>query len=859
MTDVRYRLSAEGVAEVVAAFRKVQTEALRSTTAAKNGFSGFGSALSGIKGLLVSISAAIGGISLARLVTEASNLGEQLQNLKLRFRAAVQDLSVFRVGAEKTGSNLADLAPQLTKLFADMKAASGDLSGEVADNFRAAGVSTREIANFAKQDFVGRLTTLANALQKIPEADRADAAIAALGVRGAKLIPILEEIGTEGFAGMREEAEKLAAVMTEDMVAATGAVNDSFDDLRLQTTGLAAQFVTGLAPALTAGLKAIQPELTSGAQGWKLFGNLVGNVLGFLAVTATNAFDSIHTRATTTAASIIGLGRAIAAAVVGNFEEAGVHLEAIGLRREREEKLLAERIARSWDLFRNPRATEPGATGPSGDEAEAAAAARAVAEASTKARIAARRAGIDSELALVKAGLKLQDDAAETAFRDNLTTLREYYDERRRIATEGINAEIRALQDQRIHAKADKDKGLAELQKIDGQIAKLALERQDRLAELNAKEVDDYRQLAAERLELDRTVAEARGDHDAIALANIEEQIRKADELLHKLGGDEAANAATLRDTRDALSTSVEFHRLSGESARALDDFARDRAAIERQAAAGLLSQAETEAQILALEEERIAALRALSDEMLEVAERTRNPESIARARDFAAGIDDISASIRSERDDFRRLASDGIDTARTALEQFLATGINNSPTFIGALRAIGAAVQQLAAKFIALRIVSGFLGLFGGSAAADDKAFSFASATGEFAEGGLIEGPGTGTSDSILARLSNREYVVKARAVAQPGNLALLEAINAGAMRSPVRGPLRTAYAEGGLVDLGVSGSAGKAGGQGSESTLRIGLDEGLILRALQTPEGQRVLVRTIAKNRRAISGTLR
>lgn len=50
---------------------------------------------------------------------------------------------------------------------------------------------------------------------------------------------------------------------------------------------------------------------------------------------------------------------------------------------------------------------------------------------------------------------------------------------------------------------------------------------------------------------------------------------------------------------------------------------------------------------------------------------------------------------------------------------------------------------------------------------------------TMQFAEGGLVSGPGTGTSDSIPARLSDGEYVVNARATSQ--HLGLLEAINGG------------------------------------------------------------------------------
>ncbi|WP_280393035.1 transglycosylase SLT domain-containing protein [Nocardia wallacei] len=59
-------------------------------------------------------------------------------------------------------------------------------------------------------------------------------------------------------------------------------------------------------------------------------------------------------------------------------------------------------------------------------------------------------------------------------------------------------------------------------------------------------------------------------------------------------------------------------------------------------------------------------------------------------------------------------------------------------------------------------------------------------------AEGGLIEGPGTGTSDSILARLSNGEYVVNAAQTAR--YLPVLQAIN---------GDTLPKFAEGGQVQL--------------------------------------------------------
>ncbi|NKX87493.1 hypothetical protein [Nocardia coubleae] len=68
------------------------------------------------------------------------------------------------------------------------------------------------------------------------------------------------------------------------------------------------------------------------------------------------------------------------------------------------------------------------------------------------------------------------------------------------------------------------------------------------------------------------------------------------------------------------------------------------------------------------------------------------------------------------------------------------------------------------------------------------------------YAGGGTVRGPGTGTSDSILARLSNGEFVVNAAATSNA--LPLLEAINAGWVPSAgyLAGML-PGFADGGVV----------------------------------------------------------
>jgi hypothetical protein len=78
-------------------------------------------------------------------------------------------------------------------------------------------------------------------------------------------------------------------------------------------------------------------------------------------------------------------------------------------------------------------------------------------------------------------------------------------------------------------------------------------------------------------------------------------------------------------------------------------------------------------------------------------------------------------------------------------------------------------------------------------------------------AAGGLLGGRGSGTSDSNLAWVSRGEYIMPARAVAQPGVLAFLEALRLGmghfALGGMVRGPLGLpSFAGGGMNNVTIA-----------------------------------------------------
>lgn len=139
-----------------------------------------------------------------------------------------------------------------------------------------------------------------------------------------------------------------------------------------------------------------------------------------------------------------------------------------------------------------------------------------------------------------------------------------------------------------------------------------------------------------------------------------------------------------------------------------------------------------------------------------------------------------------------------------------LTTGAAAVTTSAGALSAAGAtlmtgaaAIQTAAASLAAANGVSGatgsgssggsgWLGLlasagsayFGGGAGSAAGASTYTGAFG-FAEGGKVKGPGTPTSDSILAALSTEEVVIRAASAMQPGATDFLLDFNARGMQA--------------------------------------------------------------------------
>lgn len=228
------------------------------------------------------------------------------------------------------------------------------------------------------------------------------------------------------------------------------------------------------------------------------------------------------------------------------------------------------------------------------------------------------------------------------------------------------------------------------------------------------------------------------------------------------------------------------------------------------------------------------AAKNSLEDMKLKIAELKNAGNDLEKA--FKEGLTQgIQTSIVG--------LANGTMTLRDALKNLTTTILN--------------AMVQIAAQQLAMQTSSAASGWWSAIA----SAFS---GVGGHATGGPIRGPGTSTSDSIPARLSDGEWVIQASAVSHYGH-AFMDAINNKRLRKlatggPVSVPPVPSYSEPRLSDSlrdGRTGAQVVASPVNIQQTLVVDSAE-LFTAGLNTNEGEKAVITMLRANKKTVKDVL-
>lgn len=391
-------------------------------------------------------------------------------------------------------------------------------------------------------------------------------------------------------------------------------------------------------------------------------------------------------------------------------------------------------------------------------------------------------------------------------------------------ARQKILAQIKAFNDEKAQIGQDSDEKRREAEiKLQEEVTKAhitLLKDEGKFSEARALEVNKQFQLLIAKLK-------AEGDEAGIAIVtklfNIDNAKARLEEMLK--------SSKSIQDTLAARM--VEINQLSEDHA---------------------LNEAETRQEIVKAYTRAKEALEAMLPAMREAALLTGDENQIRTVEALAEKIREMGTTIRQTADDFKKLKDGGRDALQTGLAQFIndaATGAKDLGTaFRDAARSIIDSLRQIAAQMLANLIIQESLKFFGfaggGSVSAATSTYSGGTSSGGVlaASGGYIRGPGSSRSDSIPAWLSNGEYVIQASAVRAVG-VDLLDSIN----QTPRNRSRTRKYADGGLV---------APAPDASNHSLSVGLEDGLVMRHLESSDGQRTVLKVLEKNSSKINRLL-
>lgn len=277
---------------------------------------------------------------------------------------------------------------------------------------------------------------------------------------------------------------------------------------------------------------------------------------------------------------------------------------------------------------------------------------------------------------------------------------------------------------------------------------------------------------------------------------------------------------------------------------------------IQAQVQVGLISHLEGQQQLKSLYSETVAEL----EKQIPVLEKLAQMPGAQgeAAKNSLEGMKIKIAELKNAGNDLEKAFKEG-------LTQGIQTSIvglaNGTMTLRDALKNLTTtilnAMVQIAAQQLAMQTSSAASGWWSAIA----SAFS---GVGGHATGGPIRGPGTSTSDSIPARLSDGEWVIQASAVSHYGH-AFMDAINNKRLRKlatggPVSVPPVPSYSEPGLSDSlrdGRTGTQVVASPVNIQQTLAVDSAE-LFTAGLKTTAGVKAVITMLRANKQTVKDIL-
>lgn len=561
--------------------------------------------------------------------------------------------------------------------------------------------------------------------------------------------------------------------------------------------------------------KAVGAEIIDGIGG--PLRTVLGNLRDFLSkipaigTTLASGVDSLLRNLPTRGAQL----RADAAAIRKDFEAGNTAVINTVRGFKSKADILREQAAAQKKLDAQGAAPR-GSASPNKAEAEPdKAKAKAAERAASKLRTAEQAlAAAEAEAAKKRAASLRDTEQAQlsAALDKQLVTYVEYLDKRGALEKRAIDEELTAQLDKRkqilsnLASEPDAAKKIqlqADLTKVNADIDALGQKKLTIEAKVVLEKEQFAREVASLKIDITANILDAQGNSLQASLLKLGQE---TDALLRdKRVAGNAELEDLVRKQSAQKDSQLRFDDAGKQASLLQAQLASQEAEVARQVSAGQLTQLDADGRILEARKATAAAMWDSVEAAKALAAASGNPQLVQSASELEAKYKELSTTLNTTS---VALNESFFGALKTGFQDLISGAKSFGDVMKNIISSVLSKLAELAINQAFGSLVGGMGGLGGGIGGLFSSVFGFA-------EGGAVRGPGTGTSDSILAKLSNGEFVLKAAAVRALG----VDRLNYANKYGKLPG-----FASGGLVGgAGAGAGAGLLAGLGQREATTV------------------------------------
>lgn len=497
-----------------------------------------------------------------------------------------------------------------------------------------------------------------------------------------------------------------------------------------------------------------------------------------------------------------------------------------------------------------------------------------------------------AEIKIIKANLEKTEAELKEEFARHELSIGEYYQRLINANEKAIDAQIASHRKlmSKLSDPGDRQRELAE-------ITALETEKGELRAKFGTQQLNDERELQQKISQARIDLLEAEGNQ---ADAQIERMKKQFGDLKSQLEAELLAGNTSVAPALDIVNKlldvnifKIRIQEVHDLIAQFKTDLSTELQDIASRVQAGTLSQSDAAKATVQAYKDIILQLNAYRLSYKVLADELNDPKARKAIQLLQAAINALQGPLRQAEDAVHSLRNAIFSGFTDSLSEFLSSGIDQAKSFGDAWRAVALSIvnslRQIIAQIVAYKIAAAVFNAVGvgiptGSAPPGARTGGLITPMGatmpafrdggvverdvvrhikwirtlqdmpRFGVGGKVRGPGTGTSDSITAKLSHGEYVIRASKVRQYG-VDFFDEINFGRRgASPRR--RRRAFADGGAVEAG--GGAGSASVDQVLGRLEVALSSGLETKLVKSRSGRRAVLQVLQEHPREVKRLL-